>query len=436
MKPCALLFLFLPLLFLESCGPDDPDKDGVAGTRDKCPTVAAKTKDGCPMEKNISSVNFYLETSASMGGYYKGSTFRDVVSDLLTKIDKNIHPVEIFTTAERTEKFAGSPQAFSSEIARVAISPQKSSQLHKIIENIAAKNEAGGISLLVSDCILSFPDADIKRDKEINKNNASSTLKSNIFATFADLRKRGIGASIYAFKSPFNGTYYDYQNGKTTLSGTQRPFYVWAIGETALLQKFNAQLRDISSFRPEKELHFGGAESAVAGYDVIPQVERQGSWMKTQGGIKDVELKKGEGMQAALGVDLRALPAYAQEVEYLQENLQVQTTGCTATIQVKKKESADRSKLKSQPQIEDFEKASHIFLLKVSDMPLAEASVTYKMPLRYDTWYTAWSCMDDKNLAASCAGKTFAFEHLVNGVREAYEAKNNFYVDGVVKLSK
>jgi hypothetical protein len=436
MKPRALLIYLLSPLLLTACGPDDPDKDSVAGTRDKCPTVAAKTKDGCPAEKNISAVHFYLETSASMGGYYKGNAFRDVVSDLVTKIDKNIHPVDIFYTAERTEKFNGSPQQFSSEIARVSISPQKSSQLHKIIEDIAAKNESGHISLLVSDCILSFPDADIRRDREINRNNASSTLKSNIFATFADLRKRGIGASIYAFKSPFNGTYYDYQNNKTQLNGTQRPFYVWVIGEMALLQKFNAQLRDISSFRPEKELHFGGSESAVATYDIIPQVERQGSWMKTQGGIKDVKLKKGDGMQAALGVDLSALPAYAQEVDYLQENLQVQTTGCTATITVKKKSSVDRSKLKSQPQIEDFEKATHIFLLKVSDMPLAEATVTYRLPLRYDTWYTAWSCMDDKNLAASCAERTFGFEHLVNGVREAYEAKNNFYVDGVVKLSK
>jgi hypothetical protein len=318
----------------------------------------------------------------------------------------------------------------------VNISPQKSSQLHKIIEGVAGDLDSGGIALLVSDCILSFPDADIKRDREINKNNASSTLKSNVFATFADLRKRGIGASIYAFKSPFNGTYYDYQNNKTNLSGTERPFYVWVIGETALLQKFNAGLGDISSFRPEKEMHFGGAESAVSSYDIIPQVERQGSWMKTQGGIKDVQIKKGEGMQAALGVDLSALPTYAQEVDYLEENLQVETEGCTAKITVKKKESADRSKLKSQPQIEDFEKASHILLLKVSDMPLANATVRYKLPLRYDTWYKDWSCMDDKNLAASCAGRTFAFEHLVNGVREAYEAKNNFYVDGTVKLSK
>ena len=429
----ATLFL---LTALAACGPDDPDKDGVAGTRDKCPTVAAKTKDGCPAERSISSVKFYLETSASMGGYYKGSTFRDVVSDLMTKVDKNIHPVEIFTTAERTERFSGSPQQFSSEIARVNISPQKSSQLHKIIEGIAADLDSSGIALLVSDCILSFPDADIKRDKEINRNNASSTLKSNVFSTFADLRKRGIGASIYAFKSPFNGTYYDYQNNKTQLSGTERPFYVWVMGETALLQKFNAGLRDISSFKPEKEMHFGGSESAVSSYDVIPQLEREGSWMKTQGGIKDVDLKRGEALQAALGVDLSGLPAYAQEADYLEENMQVETEGCTAKISVRKKEDVDRSKLKSQPQIEDFEKATHIFLLKVSDMPLANATVHYKLPLRYDTWYKDWSCMDDKNLTATCAGKTFAFEHLVNGVREAYEAKNNFYVDGTVKLSK
>ena len=439
----TLFSTLLLLSLLTACQTDfDEDKDGVKGKRDKCPTQAASTPDGCPVgARAIGGIHFYLETSASMGGYFKGQEFKDIIADLTSKIDKEIahdKPMDIWYTAETTTRFNGNAQDFSSAIARVQIAPQKSSQLHAILKNIAAKTGKDDISLLVSDCILSFPDADIRANKEINAQNASSTLKSNVYGTFKDLKARGMGASIYAFRSGFNGTYYDYQNGKKSLSGVQRPFYVWVIGDAALLASFNQQLAEISSFRPAESMHFGGSATALKKYEVISQMRPRGvgTWMKSADGITDVDLDKGQGTVIPLAVNLAGLPPYAQKPAYLDEHLRIRAKGCAATIATQDIATADRSRVTSEPQKRALEGATHVLMLNIASMNLSDAEVEISLPAEAPTWHQAWSCMDDRNLAATCAGKTFALEHLIQGVQDAYEERADSYVDLKVALKK
>jgi len=434
----AALMLFS--LFSASCS-NDKDGDGISDNLDKCPAVKGTGPDGCPEKRGLNAVHFFLETSGSMGGYFKGNAeFPTIISDLTAKIDKSIKPIDIFFIAESTDKFNGSPQALSSEIANRKVSPQKSSQLHKIIADIAERTDSFDISLLVSDCILSFTDAEIRKDPEINKNAAPSTLKNNIYATFADLnKKKGFGASVYAFKSKFNGTYYDYQNRKTELKGERRPFYVWVIGRKDMLAKFDAQLADISSFKPDNELHFGLADEAVTAFNIFPTIGREGAdWMENgdRNGIESVGDPKKAPVQFCVGLDLNRLPSYAQTVSYLQEHLVLDPKGCEASFKIVPKKDVDVSKLRSEPQKAAFEQCTHMMLVKVTSLALKNASIAARLPLRYDTWYQDWSCMDDKNLSVSCSGKTFALEHLINGVREAYETKNADYINIDLKLQK
>jgi hypothetical protein len=433
--------LLLLTLHIQACKPEDSDGDGIADARDKCPAEKGLKPDGCPARKDIRAVRFFLETSGSMGGYFKGNAeFPAVISDLTAKIDKSVKPIEIYFVAETTERFNGSPQALSREIANRNVTPQKSSQLHKIIAGIADRTDSSDISLLVSDCILSFTDAEIRKDPEINKNVANGTLKSDVYSTFADLnRKKGFGASMYAFRSRFNGTYYDYQNKKTELRGVPRPFYIWVIGNKELLAKFDAQLADISSFRPEQELHFGLADKAVSDFSILPTLAREGAdWMESSEGtgIEDVGDPKKSPVQFCAGLNLSTLPPYARDVAYLQKNLKLDLKGCEATATVIPKSAADASKLRSEPQKAAFERCTHLLLVRVNSIALKNASISARLPLRYDTWFQDWSCMDDKNLAASCAGRTFALEHLVSGVRDAYETKNADYINITLTLKK
>lgn len=437
----SLAFVILSVFYLleSCCKPEDMDGDGVIDPKDKCPTTAAKTKDGCPVERKINAIHFYLETSASMGGYFKqDAEFPIIVSDLTAKIDKNIKPISIAFIAEHKEPFKGNPQQFSSQIANTKINPQKSSQLHNIIGNITMDMDSNDIVILVSDCILSFTEAEVKSNPEINRNMAPSTLKSYIYSTFADLnKKKGIGASIYAFKSKFYGTYYDYQNKKHSLSGEQRPFYVWVIGNKELLTRFNAQLATISSFKPEKELHFGLSDKPVSEYRIISGIGHKGDWMENseKNGIEEIGDPRKTATQFCVALNLKSLPPYAQDVAYLKEHLNIDAQGCIVTATALEKKDADISKLRSEPQKAAFDGCTHVLMVQVTDMTLKTATLNIRLPLRYDTWYTYWSCMDDRS-PTGCSGKTFALEHLITGVREAYETRNEDYINITINLEK
>ncbi len=431
-----LISLLICILFFTACS-NDKDNDGVEDDKDKCPDVYAKTKNGCPVEQEISKIHFYIDNSASMNGYFTNSTdFNKIVSDLTAKIDKQIKPIDIFFIADSVVKYSKPTENFSDDIAQTPPANQKSSQLNKMIRDMVARNDSNDVSLLVSDCILSFPDAAIKANPEINRQKAESSLKSDIYKAFYDLKTKGIATSVYAFKSKFYGTYYDYQNTKKTLKGEERPFYVWVIASKDLLPKFNANLADISSFKPEKSLDFGLAEKAVTKYNVITQAERSGewNWNKSDSVITDINTKKSE-QQFCVALQLNKLPLYAQDIAYLQKNIKTDTKGCEISFEVKDKSSLDKSKLKSTSQKQIYEDASHFMIIKVNAMNLPSASVRVTLPQQYDTWYQSWSVMDDKS-TDSLQNKTFAFEYLVTGVKEAYETKNKNYIEFSIELKQ
>jgi hypothetical protein len=433
-----LLFITVLLPLFYRCDSDiDTDKDGLLDTADRCPAVAGpKSNNGCPIIPQINKIHLYLDNSASMNGYYKDLTeYKTIVSDLAVKMDKEIKPVDISFIAHQTFPYSKSVSDFTSDLATTPMAAQKSSELQRMISDIASHCGNNDVSILVSDCILSFPDADIKADPEINRNNAASTLKNNIYSTFADLKKKGFAASIYGFRSRFFGTYYNYQNQKTKLRGTVRPFYVWVIAKKALLLRFNSQLEQISSFQPEKALHFGLVNEPVNNYTILPEMERQGDWLQSHTGISDVELPKGQSLQVGTVLNLDGLPSYAKSIKYLQDNLILKAEGCTAAFKLKAKSDVDKSRLHSDNEIRAFEAASHVLLIKVSDMSLPEARIHFNLPLKYDTWYQNWSTMDDRSIEQQ-TGKTFALEYLIAGVKEAYTRPNTDYINFSLLLTK
>ena len=427
----------LSLFLLTACTNPDTDKDGIPDTKDKCPDVYAKTKDGCPAEKQLGKIHFYIDNSASMGGYFKkNAEFNEVIADLTAKIDKEISAIDIVFITDSVKPYPNSVQQFSEDIARTPPAKQRSSQLHTMVQKLAARNDSNDISLLVSDCILSFPDEAIRSNPEINKDKAPSTLKNNIYQSFYDLKKRGMATSVYAFTSKFFGTYYDYHNRPKTLSGESRPFYVWVMADKELLAKFDAQLADISSFRPEQSLHFGLTEAPVEYYTVLNQVEKEGKWKWNRGAktIEDVNVKDGEP-QFCVAANLTNLPPYAQTADYLKEHVQVKAEGCEVELaKVEDKKTADQSKLKSIPEKKAFEEATHFLIFSVKALRVPNATIAVNLPLQYDDWYMNWSTMDDTG--ADMKNKTFGLQYLIAGVRDAYETKNKNYIDFTVHLKQ
>ncbi len=385
--------------------------------------------------ETIGTIHFFLETSASMGGYLKGgTTFKDVVADVVTKSNQ-IRPVSLYTISGKPQPVSSNVNTFVAEMATTPLATGKSSELHQIFRQVAEKAKGNNIAILVSDCILSFPDADIKRNPDVNRNDASSTLKNSIYDQFATFSKQGIGATVLAYTSPFNGTYYTYQNQKQVLNGESRPFYVWIIGKQSLIGPFTQQLLESLSGSPAKRLDFGAA-GALKQYDLFFSLNKSGDWRAERNNLTNIEMgRKAKPIEFAIGLNLAALPDYAQAEAYLQKNANVTVdNGSVKLVKVQRKGAVETGRMSDREQ-KLLSQNTHVLTFRVDNLFADDATMTLKLPVRFDSWYTDWSTMDDRT-AAGRRNKTFALEHLMNGVREAYQTSGNEFAAITIKLAK
>lgn len=389
----------------------------LAPKEEKTPTVKADT---------ITQINFFLETSASMGGYLNGSTeFKNIVSEFANKLSQ-IEPVRkemaIYTISKDAQLYPGDVDKFVTSLATVPLANARSSELHSIFRQVGEKARNGNVALLVSDCILSFPDEDIKKNPQINATDASSVLKNEINRQFARLSKDTINATVYAYSSAFNGTYYDYQNKKQKLNGEQRPFYIWVIGKQRILNLFNQKLQATLTTKPEKQLDFGGSNT-VTDYNLFFTLNRKGDDWNADGhritNLKSVRADR--AAEFAIGVNLSGLPSYAQTEAYLTKNLIVSAGNAgVKLVSIEPKDDVKGTEKLKTNESRMLSESTHILTFNVTQLFERETPVTIKLPVRYDTWYLSQSTMDDRTTAGR-EGKTFALEHLMNGVRDAYE---------------
>lgn len=418
---------FCLLLVLASCAGSN--------TNDK-PTDAPAPK--------IEDVNFYMEVSGSMAGYLRGATdFAKTVPNLLVAIEQQADsgrlPLHTYYIGDSIVRFKGSTEEFIYTIATQQPAREKSSQMHRIFQQIANHTDSNDIAMFVSDCILSYSDEDIKNNKEINREKAEAGLKPFITSAFNQLqRKNNMAASLYGFSSSFNGTYYTYQNGRIPIRSGQamRPYYIWVIGNKELLKHFNSQLYKLESFNPDLlAMHFGLFDKPVSDYEIFFRYKKSGEWQPEGGSIKDLEATKKEPATIAIGANLSALPPYAQDTAYLLHHLKLDKA--TADYEIKNIQPAnavDKSELKRN-ELDALSNATHILVLQVNEVYKSNAALLLSLPLQYDTTYRRLSVMDDRSVA-TMAGKTFGLEHLVDGVRAAYQNPNQHFINISIPVKK
>lgn len=419
----ALLFACLALV-IASCGNGPAQKEVPLASR-----------------KKIAHINFFMETSGSMAGYLKGNTdFRSYIPNLLVnvegKIDSGKAALRNFYIDDSARQYSGTTQDFIKEIAVQSPAHGKSSQMQKIFETVAQRTDSNDISLFVSDCILSYPDDVIRKDININQTNAPGDLKSSITRTFLELKKKNIGASVYAFNSSFNGTYYDFQNNKITLNGdTKRPYFIWVLGNRDLLIDFNRQLQEQNMLAPVIfSMDFGLFTKPVDAYSVLFSYERQGKWETDLREVTDIEASEKAKARFAVALDLSTLPLYAQDTNYLRQRLKVSGENVVAQLaSVKEIRNIDRNEFKSNEK-NVIQHYTHIGVLQIPEARKS-GTATLTLPLNYDTLYKSMSIMDDRNKSA-IAGKTFALEHLIDGVRAAYQDNSQNFIQLTIPVKK
>ena len=407
-----------------------------------CPNKPGKEAPAAP-EKKISRINFFMEVSGSMAGYMNGATgFSSTMPNLLVemsgKIDSGRTPLHNYMIAASIMPFRGRTEDFIRKLSTENPAKEKSSEMHKIFRMVANNTDSNDISIFTSDCILSYPDEIIKRRPEINKMQADGELKSNITQTFLDLQKKNdMCASLYVFNSTYNGKYYTYQNNYILLRGdVLRPYYLWVIGNRDLLLKFNSRLKQLQHFKPVYSMDFGLYASPANKYSILFSHEKKGSWSTTDyTTLKNVSATKNKPAVFAIALDLHHLPAYATDTGYLLKNLQSKSQGLAFSIlRVTSAAGIDRASLRNKEQ-KIIDTSTHVILIQITSIFNDEGNIELELPLKYDTLYKKFSTMDDRK-KDSLAGKTFAFEHLVDGVRTAYEDLNQRFIHISIPVKK
>ncbi|SEI49884.1 hypothetical protein SAMN05216327_10248 [Dyadobacter sp. SG02] len=411
----------------------------VLGCTDETKKKAAHKKDRAAPQK-VDQIHFFMETSASMEGYFKGGTeFVRDIANMMVDIEGSrltpAQPMQIYYIAGKAIPFTGETRDFIRQMATVKIASSKSSDMHRIFQLIAGKTRPDDLSIFVSDCILSYPDSIVRRNPEINRQRAAGELRALMKSTFRGLKKKGFCASLYGFNSDFNGNYYNYRNGKIKLVNQKRPYYLWVIGRKEQVAMFNRELEGLRNFSPFLRLDFGIFDQPVSQHQLFFAYQKQGDWRPDNGGIKELETSVKKPAAFAIGVDLGSLPGELRDPKYLSSNIFPVSKNITFKIRkVLIAREVEKQKLKSAEK-RILDGSSHVILVEVTDFYEDSGLIRLAMPLRYNERYRAFSIMDDLD-ASSISGKTFAFEHLVDGVREAYQSPNENFISLSIPVKK
>jgi hypothetical protein len=210
---------------------------------------------------------------------------------------------------------------------------------------------------------------------------------------------------------------------------------MWVIGNKELLAHFNSQLNDMESLQPyTMAMDFGLFSEPVKSGNVLFKYAKEGQWaIDGDNGLKGVSASAKKPCVFAMAADLSSLPAYAKDTIYLRKHLE-KKSGSNMDYTIDKiilTKNLEAGKLKPG---EKVGKGTHIFVFRINNLyQSGEAGI--HLPLQYDTSYRSLSIMDDSKVT-DIAGKTFALQHLIDGVKAAYENNNQDYIDISIPIKK
>lgn len=175
------------------------------------------------------------------------------------------------------------------------------------ILNSAAANPQNCYAL-VTDGIISGTNAEIKADPTYNISKPA-ILKGKIDSIVGHIPSdKDISLLVVAFMAPFNGTYYKYNNDAMKLTNALRPFYVLVAGAP---NQINHMRQTLGALKYEHMAQYG----VVYPMNIKCNAKFAGGKYKYDKSMKDQRL------EFELAID--KLPAYAQNIEYLNTNLKI-----------------------------------------------------------------------------------------------------------------
>ena len=434
-----LLAFNLSLLLLYACSaPERKRENNATGEVSTAATTGCSGTENTQLDR-FDTLNVLVETSGSMAGFMPTSgsqtNFQRVLDNILANAEaENAATLQLFSAGENIKTL--SLPKFREMLRQGLKETTASTALPNLIKQVAAKHTGlGQVSLFVSDFIYAPP-------KSTDRDYISTDIRRALQA----VKAKGLAVSVYAFQSKFNGTYYP-AGAKSGGSGqplrncceTELPFYIWAIGSEAGLNRVNSKLMNNLSY----EIIDLGFTRTDPVYGLMPGAGRGGNWYLLNPQQPTItidntrEASSGE-MQFTVGFNTQQLPHQFARQAYLEENLKLKVNNGSAEIS----EIRNKSDFESAGRLSSRDKAlldcyTYYVTVKVNKLDNRNQPLTINLQLdqQLPLWIEEWTTEDDRRPEESGA-KTFALNDIMKGVQNLYVSSQSNWFSLPVTIQK
>jgi len=390
---------------------------GCNNERKKVNTLTAPLIPAVPTKVSASnkpSVNVYVENSGSMDGYVRGITdFEQIVYNYLTDIiisdftdslnlfyiNSDIIPQgsDISDFIERLE-----PSTF-----RIRGGNRGISDISNVLKTVLSETQENEIAILVTDGIFS---PGIGKDAAQYLNNQQIGIKR----TFAEHLKTYPNTSvlIYHLSSQFEGYYYNREDSRIYIN-SQRPFYIWIIGNSE-------QLDNLCHKVPTSKFKGNGIQNI---FTVSRSNENKNFAIKLGSGNFDLDKKspkntimhwkkdkKGSQNSPRFSIDAN-LSGFLLDESYLKD---------TANYELNNK---DFKMSITKAVINNF---GYTHTLILSSPRVQKGIITIKLKTKIPGWVVE---VNDDDGSSPIADKTYGIKYQIHGVYEAFTINKDFYTE-------
>ena len=403
----------------------------------------------------MGNINFYIETSGSMGGYLNKAThFQDVghelislLTDINTSNDDNSVSYVRFspnTIAAKVTTYSDISE-YASKLSHKGFSVGGGSPLDEIFKIIADSSNFNDINVLLTDGIMSGLDNLITgTDYNLEER---GLMKMQIKLVFTDQRNINWGIIIYAFTSNFNKRsnlwpYYTYNNTKIWRDFNERPFYAFVFGHKDLLERITSKIEGQTILDIKEKSYFGLSTQEMTDYVLFKSCfheTRQNCMIRNNEIVCNTEPSESDAVEFAIGINLADLPPYMSNIDYLNRNVKIMDNNSViADVEVFEYPGEIQENLnhRERPVILNLG-CTHYIKVKLTGFFVNETDLNIKIMKENSSWYEDWSCDNDSDIATNTRKQkqTFNFKYLVQGIQDAYTSKGDAIADINIHLT-
>lgn len=289
-----------------------------------------------------------------------------------------------------------------------------SSAVDQITENYGDVVE--DVFCLITDGILSGTNGEIASNRDFTKNNLP-VLENRIRSAVSKAQKLGLDCLVYRLETPFNGTYYDYKNGRHSINDI-RPYFMILIGDRINLENIEEALGKESNFTSKSPNKFASYE--VASLKTIKRATLKrlpGQNGVTKGTIVEYT-PDNTPVAFNIQLNLNSLPSYFLNDKALRKELQLTYTDKTSgtNVAIPNEDWLDNITFDSDTKIYDLTVLIDPDYLKKMTL---EGPMHLSLAGHQDDWYKTMSCDDDTSIVPGNV-TTFALDRFMGGIMKGF----------------